>query len=113
MSSSNLIDDNQKLKLKFNLFEDLSSYKYSLSELAEKYSLTEKELLIWLKKLEININETIDTSKSLFPDVDDESWVALRLYEKKELIDYFSSSQLQGSGSTLTIADLKKKKRVI
>lgn len=109
MSSTDTIDNNQKLK--FNLFEDLTSHKYTLSELAKRYSLTEKDLFIWLKKIEININETIDTSKSLFPNVDDKSWTAMNLDEKKELIEHFSSILLEGTGSTYTIEDLKNKKR--
>ncbi len=45
MSATDDINTNQKLKL--NLFEDLTSKKYTLSELANKYALTEKELFIW------------------------------------------------------------------
>ena len=109
MSTNYEINSNQKLKL--SLFEDLTSRKCSISELAKKYSLSEKDLFIWLKDLEINITEMIDTNKSLFPDVDDKTWTELNLDEKKELAKHFSSVLLEGTGSTYTIDDLKKKKR--
>ena len=111
MSTTDDINTNQKLKL--NLFEDLTSKKYTLSELAEKYSLTEKDLFIWLKNLEININEIIDSGTSVFPNVDDKSWSGMSLEEKKELINQFSINLQDGTGSTYTIDELKKKKRDI
>ena len=109
MSAINDINNNQKLKL--NLFEDLTAHKYTFSELAKKYSLSEKDLFLWLKNLEIDINELIDSSTSLFPTVDDESWVGMSLEEKKELIKHFTLNLLEGNGSTYTIDDLRKKKR--
>lgn len=107
MSTAESINNNNNLRSQ--ILNDLLSKSLSLTDLSKKYNIEVTELFLWLKNVEININQTLSTPSDIFPPVDDEEWLNMT---EKERIDFFNHLEkgLEFESETFTLEDLKKMK---
>lgn len=98
-------DDN----LSNRILHDLLSNTLSLPELSKKYNIEVSQLFLWLKSVEVSINQTLNSSSDIFPQVNDEEWLNMSIEERNEFINDLEEG-LKFKSETYTLDDLKKMK---
>lgn len=110
MSTVKSINDDEKLGNR--ILHDLLSNTLSLPELSKKYNIDVSQLFLWLKSVEVSINQTLNSSSDIFPPVDDEEWLNMTTEERNEFFNDLEEG-LKFKSETYTLDDLKKMKENI
>ena len=108
MSSIEAINNNQTIR--DQLLRDLSSKAFSITDMSVKYSISVPDLFLWLKDLEVHINQTLSSSQGNFPQVSDQEWLDLSDDDKDAFVRHLKDSDTFETSSGFSIEDLDRMK---